>query len=241
MFRVGTSGYVYKEWKGGFYEGRPSSRWFNLYARRFDTVELNGPFYRWPSAAAIDAWRAQAPPGFLYAVKAWKGLTHYKKLLKCEDFLPRFLDTISGLGRTLGPVLFQLPPRFRANADRLEAFLRILPRRGFRFAFEFRDPSWLDEGVYGMLRERNVAVVRTSTPEIDGPRGVFTADFGYWRLHGAETWYSGRYGPKLRAIAAEMRSSPGDAFAYFDNTGRGEAVDDALALRRILAGRRTAV
>ena len=241
MFRIGTSGYVYKEWKGGFYEGLPPSRWFDHYAARFDTVELNGPFYRWPTRSAIDGWRAQAPPGFLYAVKAWKGLTHYKKLLACEDFLPRFLDTLSGLGRTLGPVLFQLPPHFRANADRLKAFLRILPRRGFRYAFEFRDASWLDERIYGLLRDRNIAVVRTSTPEIDGPRGVFTADFGYWRLHGAEKWYSGRYGTKLRTIAAEMRASRREGFAYFDNTGRGEAVDDALDLRRMLERRRKAV
>jgi uncharacterized protein YecE (DUF72 family) len=235
MLRIGTSGYVYPEWRGAFYpDGLRTADRFRHYASRFDTVELNAPFYRFPSEAAVEGWRRQAPAGFLYAVKAWRGITHHRKIAHCERELREVLDRLSGLGPRLGPVLFQLPPRFRADVDRLRAFVRLLPR-GFRYAMEFRDPSWLAPAVYDVLRGGGVAVCRTSTPELDGPAGVLTADFGYWRLHGRKTWYQGRYGPReLEAFADEIREAGRDAYVYFDNTADASAVLDAEALRGLL-------
>ena len=119
--RIGTSGWVYQHWRGIFYpRGLPPSEWFAHYAREFDTVEINNSFYRLPDAGTFDAWREQAPPGFLYAVKASRYLTHLKKLKDPEDPLRRFFERAGHLGATLGPVLYQLPPRWRFNGPRLE-------------------------------------------------------------------------------------------------------------------------
>jgi uncharacterized protein YecE (DUF72 family) len=238
MIRIGTSGYVYPEWRGTFYpKGLRTTDRFGHYAGRFDTVELNAPFYRFPTAAVIQAWRRQAPPGFLYAVKAWKGITHNRKIANCERELREFMERAAELGDRLGPVLFQLPPRFHADLDRLRAFVRLLPR-GHRCAMEFRDPTWMASGVYDILRDGNVAACRTSTPELDGPANLFTADFGYWRLHGRKAWYTGRYtAAELAGFADEIRASGRDAYVYFDNTADVAAVADADALRAILGPR----
>lgn len=235
MLRIGTSGYVYPEWRGAFYPpGLRTVDRFPHYAARFDTVELNAPFYRFPSAAAVDGWRRQAPPGFVYAMKAWRGITHHRKIAHCERELREYLDRVAGLGPRLGPVLFQLPPRFQADVDRLRAFVRLLPR-GFRYAMEFRDPSWMAPAVYDVLRGAGVAAVRTSTPELDGPADVHTGEFGYWRLHGRRTWYKGRYSAReLEGFAAEIRRAGRDAYVYFDNTADASAVMDADALRGLL-------
>jgi uncharacterized protein YecE (DUF72 family) len=124
--RIGTSGWVYRHWRGIYYpHDLPQRDWFAYYARDFDTVEINNSFYRLPSEAAFDAWREQAPPDFLYAVKASRFITHMKKLKDPEEPLRTFLERAGRLGKTLGPVLYQLPPHWRVNLPRFEHFLSI--------------------------------------------------------------------------------------------------------------------
>ncbi len=155
--RIGTSGWVYGHWRGRFYPPElPQGAWFAHYARAFDTVEINNSFYRLPAAATFDAWREQAPPGFLYAVKASRFLTHMKKLADPEEPLGRFFERAARLGGTLGPILYQLPPRWRVNLPRFEAFLAALPP-GYRHVVEFRDASWLREEVFHLMERRGVA------------------------------------------------------------------------------------
>src|SRR5919112_1051277 len=126
---VGCSGWVYKHWRGILYpEGLPQRLWFDLYASEFDTVEINNSFYRLPPPATFEKWRDQAPPGFCYAVKANRFLTQAKKLKDCEEPLERMMAPMRRLGGRLGPVLYQLPPRFRINLERLESFLRLVPK-----------------------------------------------------------------------------------------------------------------
>jgi len=236
---IGTSGWHYGHWRGVFYPpGLPPRSWLAYYAARFDAVELNNTFYQLPPASHFDAWRAQVPPGFLFAVKLSRYVTHLKRLLEPREALRNFERRVRRLGPHLGPVLVQLPPRFRADAARLDRFLGVAPR-SLRFAVEFRDPSWLSEEVFRVLRRHGAALcVHDLLP--DHPFEV-TADFVYLRFHGTEGAYAGGYSPqKLAAVArrlAEVWRARRAAHAYFNNDVGGFAVRDAAALRRHLARR----
>src|SRR5947207_1717748 len=136
---IGASGWHYKHWRGPFYDaGLPGSRMLAEYIRHFDTVELNNTFYRLPTEEALTSWRDSTPANFLFAVKASRFITHNKKLSDPQSALEKFMPKVEILGRKLGPILFQLPPAWKVNPDRLEAFLAILPRR-HRYAFELRN------------------------------------------------------------------------------------------------------
>jgi uncharacterized protein YecE (DUF72 family) len=232
MLRVGTSGYQYKHWREVFYPKRlPVSRWFEHYARHFDTVELNSTFYRLPEASTFAAWRRQAPRGFCYAVKFSRYGSHLRRLLGPEALLERFFERATALRRTLGPILVQLPPHWRCDAERLRAFLAAAPRR-HRWAVEFRDPRWLCEEVYEVLRRHRAALcLHDMIP--DHP-AVLTTDWTYIRYHGER--YAGCYSaPQLRAEARRIRgylAEGRDVFAYFNNDAEGYAVANALELRR---------
>ena len=150
---IGTSGYQYDDWRGRFYPSElPKSAWFAYYAEHFDAVELNATFYRLPEAATFERWRAAAPEGFRYALKFSRYGTHLKKLKDAADTIGLFIARARLLGSSLGPILVQLPPRWDVNVDRLEAFLEAAPKQ-YRWAIEFRDPSWLCEQVYALLRK----------------------------------------------------------------------------------------
>jgi uncharacterized protein YecE (DUF72 family) len=139
--RIGTSGWVYPHWRDIFYPAElRQADWFGYYAREFDTVEINNSFYRLPAAATFDTWREQAPPGFCYAVKVSRFLTHLKKLKDPEEPIRRFFERASRLGTTLGPLLYQLPPHWKVNLPRFEHFLAALPK-GYIHVAEFRDAS----------------------------------------------------------------------------------------------------
>src|SRR5687768_3266147 len=156
--RLGCSGWQYRHWSGDFYAADlPQKRWFAHYARQFDTVEINNSFYRLPPPETFAKWREQAPRRFVYAVKASRFLTHMKKLKEPEEPLFRFFENAQQLGPHLGPVLYQLPPGWRLDLDRLEHFLRALPK-GYRHTVEFRETSWYDERVYALLRSYKVAL-----------------------------------------------------------------------------------
>ncbi len=183
MIYIGTSGWAYKEWARSFYpEGTGPARQLAYYATRFATVELNATFYRLPSAKAVRAWAEAAPEGFIYAVKGSRTVTHYFKLLPGAKSEALLLERVPALGPHLGPVLWQLPPRFPKDLERLDAFLRRLPRR-VRHAVEFRDESWLCDEVFALLRRRQVAHVSLSAAWF--PRDLtVTTDFAYVRFHG---------------------------------------------------------
>ena len=236
--RIGTSGWAYPDWREVFYpRGLRPAEWLAYYARVFDTVEVNASFYRLPTEKLIAGWLAHTPAHFRFAVKAWRAITHFRRLEDCADLLDQFFARIALFGDRLGPVLFQLPPRFPVDTDRLARFLERLPA-GRRYAFEFRDPSWHIEPVYRTLRAAGVAFCPFDLAGLTGPR-VVTADFVYVRLHGHEHRYRGAYGDALLADwAAWLRrqlEEHREAWLYFDNTDEAaHAVTDAMRLRRLL-------
>lgn len=236
--RIGTSGWVYNHWRGVLYpEDVPPRDWFTCYARTFDTVEINNTFYRLPGAETFDAWREQAPPGFIYAVKASRFLTHLKKLKDPEEPLRTFFDRAGRLGKTLGPVLYQLPPHWKVNLPRMEHFLSILPK-GYRHVVEFRDESWLIEPVFQLLERYDVAHCLHDMHPLKIPLRL-TAPPVYIRFHGDITHF-GDYPPAtLKSWAkriSDWHSRRLDVFVYFNNDISGYAVKNAVALKQLLDG-----
>lgn len=240
--RVGCSGWSYRDWRGPVYPAdAPARRWFELYAQRFDTVEINTTFYRLPPASTVDAWAAQAPEGFCYAVKVGQFGSHRMKLTDPASWLARHLERIERLGPHLGPNLLQLPPRWRRDVARLEGFLAVAPPT-IRWAVEVREASWLHDDVYEVLARHNAALcVHDLLP--DHP-WVRTADWAYVRFHGAlalQEPYHGRYtGRRLAPVARRLDAwldEGADVFAYFNNDHEGVAVRDAEWLRDRLGAR----
>jgi uncharacterized protein YecE (DUF72 family) len=234
--RIGTSGWNYKHWRERFYPRElPVKRWFEFYARHFDTVEINNTFYRWPKPEVFEAWREQAPAEFLYAVKANRLITHMKKLTAPEEPLERLYSRALLLEKHLGPVLFQLPPKWQCNAPRLGEFCGHLRKR-VAHVFEFRVAGWLCDEVLEVLRRRRMSLcVHDLLP--DHPRLV-TAKTVYLRFHGATGKYHGSYSAaQLRPWARWIREQAAvgrDVFVYFNNDIEGHAVVDAARLRELV-------
>lgn len=192
--RIGCSGWNYRSWKDEFYGGRTARLWLAYYAQHFDTVEVNTTFYRLPLRSSVAAWVEQTPPGFLFAVKASRYLTHVRRLQELELGLARFYERIEPLVRSerLGPLLWQLPPNFRRDDDRLARALDALPPG--RHAFEFRHASWFAEPVYELLRARGSALVIADRPEIKAfQTHVLTADWTFVRFHYGSRGRRGNY------------------------------------------------
>lgn len=232
---IGTSGWVYPHWRGVFYpETLPEPDWLAHYARHLSSVEVNRSFYRLPERAVFAAWRCQTPEGFVFSVKASRYITHMKKLREPEATLPGLLAAVSGLGEKRGPLLFQLPPRWRPDAGRLRAFLAALPG-GVRAAFELRDPAWHSDAILDLLAQHHAAFCIYDLAGFASPRAV-TADFVYLRLHGPGAAYCGRYGHSALAGWADWlgRQTVSAAYVYFDNDQAGYAVQDALELKAML-------
>ncbi len=233
--RIGTSGWVYNHWRGLFYPpALPHSAWFAHYARAFDTVEINNSFYRLPSAATFDAWRDQAPPGFCYAVKASRYLTHLKKLKDPEQPLQTLFERAERLRHTLGPVLYQLPPRWQVNVERFESFLAALPA-GYTHVVEFRDSSWLIEDVFRRMERYGVAHCIHDLRPLEIPPRV-TAPTVYLRFHGDR--YAGSYSHDALALWADRIAAWRDAghhvWAFFNNDIGGHAIQNARTLLELL-------
>ena len=232
--RVGCSGWQYRHWRGDLYPADlPASRWFSHYAQTFDTVEINNTFYRLPPAETFAKWREQGPRGFLYAVKASRFLTHMKKLKDPEEPLARFFDRARHLGPALGPVLYQLPPRWPVDLPRFEAFLSALPRP-YSHAIEFRDASWYDDRVLELMRSYRVALCLHDMHGSATGR-VAVGPFVYVRFHFGTTRYGGRYDDHrlddwAEWLADRIRSGS-SVFAYFNNDIGGHAPRDAVRLR----------
>jgi uncharacterized protein YecE (DUF72 family) len=236
--RIGCSGWQYKHWRGDFYPADlPQSRWFERYAAAFDTVEINNSFYRLPETATFHSWGVRAPLRFLFAVKASRFLTHMKKLKDPEQPLDLFFSRALALGRKLGPVLYQLPPGFKHNQARLEAFLAALPQ-DVRHTVEFRDPSWYVPQVWAALARHNVALCLHDMPGSQTGRNA-VGPFVYVRFHGSTARYQGGYSDEQLARwaewIAEQLGRGTDVYAYFNNDMGGHAPRDAMTLRRQVA------
>ena len=231
---IGTSGWHYKHWEGEFYpKDLPAKQQFSFYARHFKTVELNNPFYRLPTDSTFIAWRENSPRNFLYAVKASRFITHMKKLKEPEWSTAKFFHGAELLGEKLGPILFQLPPRWQKNTERLDEFLATLPGN-HEYAFEFRDESWLVKEVFDLLRRYNAAFCIHDLASTQMPLEI-TADFTYLRFHGpGNAKYCGSYPLKsLRQWAARIRKWRKDlssVYAYFNNDVGGHAGRNAQTL-----------
>ncbi|MBI4840686.1 MAG: DUF72 domain-containing protein [candidate division NC10 bacterium] len=215
--------------------------WFQHYAKFFDTVEVNNTFYRLPSPEVFVRWGKEAPPGFCFALKASRFITHVKRLLEPERSAAEFLRRAAGLKRNLGPILFQMPPSGRANPARLRLFLEYLTRQKLlpclRVAFEFREPSWLTPEIFAALEKANVALCLADWPELPVEWPI-TADFVYIRRHGAGSLYAGAY-PRnaLRREADRIRgwlAGGRSVYVYFNNDADAHAVTDALTLKELL-------
>jgi len=237
---VGTSGWSYRHWIGPFYpRGLSNASMLEFYAHRLSSVEVDGTFYRAPEPATLTAWKRSVPRDFVFAVKANRFITHMKKLKDPDETANPFLERIRSLGRKLGPILFQLPPRWRYDEARLAAFLARLSRR-FRYAFEFRDTSWHNPRCYALLEHHGAACAIYDLERRLSPV-VVTADFAYVRLHGPDGAYRGRYEEAALAGWAETLarwSGEGlDTYCYFDNDELGHAVSDSLRLQALLRDR----
>jgi uncharacterized protein YecE (DUF72 family) len=222
--RAGTSGYSYPAWKGRFYAADlPASRMLAAYAARLPTVEINATFYRMPRPATLAGWRAEVPPGFVFALKGPQRVTHVKRLAGVEDDVGFFLRAAAELGDGLGPVLWQLPPTLRKDLPRLRDFLALLPR-GARAALEFRHESWHAEDVLATLSEAGVALCLADDEARSTPVAA-TAGFGYLRLRRPD-YDDAALGRWLEAVRAQPWS---EAFVFFKH--EDEARGPELALR----------
>jgi uncharacterized protein YecE (DUF72 family) len=235
---VGCSGWNYDHWRNGvFYPPRCASRnWLRHYAGYFDTVEINMTFYRLPKAEVVARWVAETPAEFTFAVKVSRYVTHVKRLRDVPEHLPLLYERIKPLLESpkMGPLLWQLPPTFRADVDRLAAVLEQL-HDGQRHAFEFRHPSWFTEQTYALLREHNVALVIGDRPQVNEFQAhELTADFTLVRFHGGTRGLDGNYShAELDDWAERLERWSGDAavFAYFNNDWEGYAIENALYLK----------
>ncbi len=206
------------------------------YAERFAAAEINNTFYRLPARASLAQWRDAVPAGFVFACKASRYITHMKKLKDPRESVRRFFEVVDVLGAKLGPVLFQLPPRWHADVERLQAFLEALPR-GHRYAFEFRDETWFTSEVYEVLARHEAALCIYDLDRRRSPVEV-TADFAYVRLHGPNGPYRGSYdGRTLFGWVRRFRrwrERGRDVYCFFDNDENGYAALDARQMRTML-------
>jgi uncharacterized protein YecE (DUF72 family) len=230
---IGTSGWHYAHWQDSFYPADlPAEEWLAFYARRFATVEVNNTFYQLPEPGTLDQWRDTVPAGFQFAVKASRYITHLKKLKDPHQPVGHFLELVQGLQNRLGPVLFQLPPNWHLNLERLHSFLQVLPSGG-TYAFEFRDPSWFDARVYDLLAEFGVAFCIHDMAGRPSPKTV-TAGTVYIRLHGPGGQYQGSYDHQALAGWAGALTTwwrqGHEIYCYFNNDQQGYAPANALAL-----------
>jgi uncharacterized protein YecE (DUF72 family) len=235
MMSVGTSGWHYRDWRGAFYPAPlPTRRWLEYYASQFCTVELNNTFYRLPTADAFRAWRDTVPSNFVFAVKASRYLTHYRRLRDPEEPVERLLGAIGGLGDKTGPVLLQLPPDLRADVAALERVFEAFAGR-VRLACEFRHESWYTDDVYGLLRDRDVALCLTDRRNRQGPV-VRTASWGFLRMHEGTAEPRPHYGPRALHSwidrIADLWGRHAECFVYFNNDYRACAVRDAASFVR---------
>jgi uncharacterized protein YecE (DUF72 family) len=235
---IGCSGFSYLHWRGNFYpEGLPSKEWFNHYGTVFSTVELNVTFYRTPKAETFRHWYDEAEPDFCFALKGSRYITHVKRLLEIETALERFFTPAMELKEKVQVILWQFPPMFKCNLQRLEYFLSLLDQYKLRSTMEFRNESWICPEAIDLCKSHNVSLCMADWPPfLDEP--PITADFVYMRRHGMQGSYNGEYSTEeLEKDATRIRGylKKGlDVFIYFNNDAGGAAPKNAMELAQML-------
>jgi uncharacterized protein YecE (DUF72 family) len=237
---IGTSGWHYKHWTGTFYpEDTKEKDQFEVYAKSFKTVEINNSFYQLPSIKTFNNWRKKSPADFIFSVKASRYFTHMKKLIRDDDALDKFLRHAEKLEDKLGPILFQLPPRWKVNTERLQSFVSALPKEHL-YTFEFRNKTWHNEGVYQVLEKYKCAFCIFELDRFVSPLKE-TADFVYVRLHGPEGKYQGSYSSatlkKWKERCLQWKKNKKDVYVYFDNDEKGYAAFNAQQLLQLVHGK----
>lgn len=235
-FRVGTSGYYYRHWAGGFYPADlKTHKWFGYYAERFDTVELNASFYRFPTESAVKRWHRQAPEGFTYAVKAPRLITHLKRFHDTEGLMADLYGVLGAhLKERLGPVLFQMPPSLHFDDERLEAILAQLDP-SVTNVLEFRHPSWWRADVQRRIAKAGAVFVSVSAPNLPDDLAVSRGRL-YLRMHGVPMYRQDYADDALAAWAGRLRASGArEGWIYFNNDAEAHAPRNAATLRGLLA------
>mgnify|MGYP000497008879 CR=1 FL=1 len=234
---IGTSGWSYTHWKEIFYpHGLSTTEWLHFYAEAFPTVEVNTTFYHTPSLSTVENWFKQVPKDFRFSIKASGYITHQKRLHDCEESLGYFFESIKKLKSKVGPILFQLPPSFKINQERLMNFISHLDKK-YQYTFEFRHISWFTKEIYDLLTKHQIALCITDLNGKLTPEEI-TSYFSYIRLHGPHSSYQGSYGtPKLKIWKKKIEkwlSSNTSVYCYFDNDEKGYAIQDAKQLQNLL-------
>src|SRR6195256_5373722 len=236
---IGTSGWHYDSWRGPFFpKGLPPRNQLQYYASQFATAELNGVFYRTPTPEAVKGWRDQTGNDFVFAWKASKFITHWKRLSENSvNSLELLADRLSLLGDKAGPILVQLPPQFQADAGRLASFFKLLSNKR-RYSFEFRHPSWYTPKIFRLLSDQNISLCISDHHDAPAPWRR-TADFVYVRGHGPDGRYKGHYTKTAlvswRGRINGWRARGYDVFVYFDNDQKSAAPLDGRKLQAMLA------
>ena len=236
---IGTSGWSYRSWRGPFFPDHlPARKHLEFYAQHFRSTELNGVFYRTPTEEAVEAWAERTPADFVFAWKASKFITHWKRLNPTSrNSLALMESRLRKLRSKVGPILFQLPPNFVKNRDRLASFLKLLLKKR-RYAFEFRHPSWYEDDILDLLRDNDIALCISDHHDAPSP-WVATANHVYVRGHGPQGRYRGRYSKKTleewRGWLMAVRRRGHDVYVYFDNDQKSAAPKDAARLKEMLA------
>jgi uncharacterized protein YecE (DUF72 family) len=245
---IGTSGWLYNDWKGKFYpETIKQKDWFRYYVSKFSTVEINSTFYHMPRSSTIESWRDDAPKDFKYVIKLNRYLTHTKRLKPDEDFdqwLTDFFKLISPLGKKLAAVIVQLPPGLQADKDRLQHLLDQVNRiervsgMSFPIAMEYRHGSWFNDEIFQLMREHNTANVINSSPDRWPASKAVTANFAYVRFHGSTKLYASSYSNAELTMWAEfIRKGCKDCkhvFCFFNNDVNAYAPENAQRLVKLL-------
>lgn len=235
---IGTSGWNYEHWQGPFYDDSlPQKKWLEFYAERLRSVEINNSFYQLPSEKTLRSWRDTVGDDFVFSIKASRYITHMKKLKDPKESTKKFFDVADELKDKLGPILFQLPPKWNCNLERLERFLQTLPD-GYRYVFEFRDDSWWNDETYELLNEHGASFCIFDLKGQVSPKEV-TSDLVYVRLHGpSRSAYEGDYDNRTLSGWAGAFSSwhnqGHDVYCYFDNDQNGYAAQNALKMQSML-------
>ena len=235
--RIGTSGWYYEHWRELFYPpDLPKSKWFEYYAKHFETVELNNTFYQLPKEQSLQRWYELAPKNFVYSVKANRFITHIKRLKDSVDELKRFRQRIGILKEKLGPILYQLPPSMHKDLGLLKDFLKLLGKRQV-CVFEFRHDSWFSQDCYELLRQFNISFCIHDLRGMKVPR-IVTSDVIYVRFHGPAGRYAGNYSKSaLQSWAKWIKDNlkgKGAAYAYFNNDYNAYAVQNAKKLKELM-------
>jgi len=235
-WRIGCSGFYYREWKEVFYpKGLAQKDWFKYYTMHFNTIEINSTFYKMPAQKSFDKWYVESPAEFVFTIKAPRLITHYKQLKECEELLADFYDRISlGMKDKLGCVLFQFPPKFDYNEERLALLLKNLNPK-FQNVVEFRHISWFSDEIYHKLGNANIIFSGQSYPSALPDQIIKNTSSIYYRFHGKPVLYKSEYDPMV--IQDLVQQIPGDteeAFIYFNNTWGVGALNNSRYLKEII-------